>query len=74
MEKKITLESIKNKTYEEMTYEERQFFCEHGHLLSEGTEFTDGIIFVDDIEEYKRVRGIIDFNDLETKLNFNEYL
>lgn len=35
MEKNITLESIRNKSYEEMSREEKQFFCENAHLFSE---------------------------------------
>lgn len=58
----ITLESIKDKSYEEMSREEKQFFCEHAHLLNKNPE-DDGIIMVDDIDAYKRQRDLI---DLET--------
>jgi hypothetical protein len=64
MEKEITIESIKDKSYEEMTYEERLFFCANAHLLHKDTD-DDGIIIVDDIDSYKRQRGLVDISQLE---------
>ena len=67
----ITLESIKDKSYEEMTYEERQFFCENAHLLNRAPD-DDGIIIVDDIDSYKRQRGLVDIAQLGNIIGINE--
>jgi len=55
----ITLESIKDKSYEEMSRKEKQFFCENAHLWDKNPD-EDGIIIVDDIDSYKRQRGLVD--------------
>lgn len=65
MEKNITLESIRNKSYEEMSREEKQFFCENAHLFSEDTQEDSGIIIVDDIDSYIRQRNLITISESE---------
>jgi hypothetical protein len=65
MEKNITIESIRNKSYEEMSREEKQFFCENAHLLCEDTQEDNGIIIVDDIDSYIGKRNLLNVSELE---------
>ena len=65
MEKNITIESIRNKSYEEMSREEKQFFCENAHLLCEDTQEDNGIIIVDDIDSYIGKRNLVNVSELE---------
>ena len=68
MEKNITIESIRNKSYEEMSREEKQFFCENGHLLCEDTQEDNGIIIVDDIDSYISKRNLVNVSELENRV------
>ena len=67
MEKNITIESIRNKSYEEMSREEKQFFCENAHLLCEDTQEDNGIIIVDDIDSYISKRNLVNVSELENR-------
>lgn len=67
MEKNITIESIRNKSYEEMSREEKQFFCENAHLLCEDTQEDNGIIIVDDIDSYISKRNLVNVSELENE-------
>ena len=72
MEKNITIESIRNKSYEAMSHEEKQFFCENSHLLCENTNEDNGIIIVDDVDSYITQRGLVDISQLGKVININE--
>ena len=63
MEKNITIESIRNKSYEAMSHEEKQFFCENAHLLCEDTQEDNGIIIVDDIDPYISKRNLVNVSE-----------
>jgi len=67
----ITLESIKDKSYEGMSREEKQFFCEHAHLLDKEID-DNGIIMVDDIDAYKRQRGLVEIVQLENIIGIKD--
>ena len=67
MKKNITIESIRNKSYEEMSREEKQFFCENAHLLCEDTQEDNGIIIVDDIDSYISKRNLVNVSELENR-------
>ena len=71
MEKNIIVESIKNKSYEEMSREEKQFFCENSHLSCENTNEDNGIIIVDiqTISFHKVFLLLLEFHKIQVHIH-----